>query len=175
MTHVQGVSNTITNRVLRTLNGKICNEMYKIFEDRGDEIYGTILKTTFSQDKKNDKSYKDEIYKICLEETKQIFDPNLYKTKIIEGIMEGMKKNNMTNPRLTQKYKELKRKERETKSPFRKIYRNVTTKMRSGQLKRDAKTALVKGVVSSLKTIKSKESQAAAMGTASLLAKSVIM
>jgi hypothetical protein len=158
MTHVQGTAKTITDRVLRTLNGKICSEMYKIFEERGDEIYDSVLDTIFVPEGTKS-NYKDEIYKMCLNETKQIFRPGEHKVKILEGVIKAMKRNGKTDPVLVKMYKEMKKKERDEKSPFRRMFRSFTKKYRSGQLKNEVKTKVLQGVVTTLKTLKNKETR----------------
>jgi hypothetical protein len=173
MTHVQGTSKTITDRVLRTLNGKICSEMYKIFEERGDEIYDSVLDTIFIPEGINS-NHKDEIYKIVLDETKQIFRPGEHKVKILEGVIKAMKRNGKTDPILIKMYKEMKKKERDEKSPFRRMLRSVTSKYRSGQLKNEAKTKVIKGVVTTLKTLKNKQTRQAIIDGSKFVASNVI-
>jgi hypothetical protein len=120
MTTVQGVSKTITNHVLRTLNGKICSEMYKVFEAKGDVLNSSILKPIFGED------YEAEIYDIYLDEIQKIFDPELHKLRIYEGIIQAMNINNIDTTRIQKKYNELKQKNKKNG-----ILHNITQKIQS--------------------------------------------
>ena len=99
MANVQGAVSVIEDHISRTLDGKICSELSRIMEDRGDDIYKAILEGVFSKD------YEKEIYNIYLESVLEVLDPKNHEVKIMEGINKGFMKSKKDNQNITRKYK----------------------------------------------------------------------
>ena len=99
MANIQGAVSILENHISQTLNGKICSELGRIIESRGDDIYEAILQGVFSKD------YEKEIYNIYLESVLEVFDPKNHEVKILEGINKGFMKSKKDNQNITRKYK----------------------------------------------------------------------
>jgi hypothetical protein len=150
MTHVQGVSKRISEHVLRTLTGKICNEMNKIFEERGDELYSAILEPTFANPSEN-KPFQTGIIDIYVDEVTEKMKPSsdvLYQAKMTEGFINGIRKSQPTvTPKqqqmiieLSKTQKELYKQRRTNKFNERK---NMTRKMLGLQTTEEIKQELL--------------------------------
>ena len=96
----KGSIEKIKNHVLKILDGKICSELNKLFDERQDEIYRSVLESIFS------KKYEEDIYNACLDTVLTAFDPANNEVKILEGIDKSLKKKNRPNANITKKYNE---------------------------------------------------------------------
>ena len=74
----KGSIEKIKNHVLKILDGKICSELNKLFDERQDEIYRSVLESIFS------KKYEEDIYNACLDTVLTAFDPANNEVKILE-------------------------------------------------------------------------------------------
>jgi len=103
----KGSIEKIKNHVLKILDGKICSELNKLFDEREYEIYRSVLEATFS------KKYEEDIYNACLGTALTAFDPANNELKILEGIDKSLKKKNRPNANITKKYNEKLKKEKQ--------------------------------------------------------------